>query len=276
MALDSPPRGIRVVGRYLLLVAIAVLVLFPVYTMLVAALKPGNKALTDPLVPSNFTFDTLRDAWSEGRLGRFLLNSVVVATVVTVAQIVTSVLAAYAFAFLQFPLKRVIFAIFLATLLVPAEVTLLVNRRTVDSLGWLNTYRGLTVPFLASAFGIFLIRQVFLSLPAEMREAASMDGVGHLGFLREVAVPMVRPTIGALALFSFLGTWNQYLWPTLVTTEEDMNTVQSGLRSLSKASIDSPNLVMAGTLIAAVPIVAVLLVFQRQLVRGLTAGAVKG
>jgi sn-glycerol 3-phosphate transport system permease protein len=276
MALDSPPRGIRIVGRYLLLAAIAVLVLFPVYTMVVAALKPGNKALTDPLLPSNFTFDTLRDAWSDGNLGRFIVNSLVVATAVTLAQVVTSVLAAYAFAFLDFPFKRVIFAVFLATLLVPAEVTLLVNRRTVDSLGWLNTYRGLTVPFLASAFGIFLVRQVFMSLPVEMREAASMDGVGHLGFLREVAVPMARPTIGALALFSFLGTWNQYLWPTLVTTEEDMNTVQSGLRSLSKANIDSPNLVMAGTLIAAVPIVAVLLVFQRQLVRGLTAGAVKG
>jgi sn-glycerol 3-phosphate transport system permease protein len=276
MALDSPPRGIRIVGRYVLLAAIAVLVLFPVYTMVVASLKPGNKALTDPLLPSNFTFDTLRDAWSDGNLGRFIVNSLVVATAVTLAQVVTSVLAAYAFAFLEFPFKRVIFAVFLATLLVPAEVTLLVNRRTVDSLGWLNTYRGLTVPFLASAFGIFLVRQVFMSLPVEMREAASMDGVGHLGFLREVAVPMARPTIGALALFSFLGTWNQYLWPTLVTTEEDMNTVQSGLRSLSKANIDSPNLVMAGTLIAAVPIVAVLLVFQRQLVRGLTAGAVKG
>lgn len=276
MALDSPPRGIRLVGRYVLLAVIAVLVLFPVYAMVVASLKPGNKALTDPLVPSDLTLDTVRGAWSQGRLGRFLVNSVVVATIVTVAQVITSVLAAYAFAFLRFPFKRVIFAVFLATLLVPAEVTLLVNRRTVDDLGWLNTYRGLTVPFLASAFGIFLIRQVFMSLPAEMREAAAMDGVGHLGFLREVAVPMVRPTIGALALFSFLGTWNQYLWPTLVTTEDDMNTVQSGLRSLSKSNLDSPNLVMAGTLIAAVPIVAVLLVFQRQLVRGLTAGAVKG
>jgi sn-glycerol 3-phosphate transport system permease protein len=276
MALDTPPQGIRVVGRYVLLAAVAVLVLFPVYAMVVASLKPGNKALTDPLVPSDLTLDTLRAAWSDGHLARFLLNSLVVAGVVTIAQVVTSVLAAYAFAFLDFPFKRLIFAVFLATLLVPAEVTLLVNRRTVDSLGWLNTYRGLTVPFLASAFGIFLVRQVFLSLPGEMREAAQMDGVGHLGFLREVAVPMARPTIGALALFSFLGTWNQYLWPTLVTTEQDMNTVQSGLRSLSKANIDSPNLVMAGTLIAAVPVVAVLLVFQRQLVRGLTAGAVKG
>lgn len=276
MALDTPPRGVRLAGRYLMLGIVAFLVLFPVYTMVVASLKPGTRALRTPLVPSDFTLDTLRDAWTDGHLGRYMLNSFVVAVIVTLAQLVTSVLAAYAFAFLDFPFKRVIFAVFLATLLVPLEVTLLVNRRTIDSLGWLNTYRGLTVPFLASAFGIFLLRQVFLSLPGEMREAAAMDGVGHLGFLREVAVPMARPSLGALALFSFLGTWNQYLWPTLVTTEQDMNTVQSGLRQLSENSIDAPNAVMAGTLIAAVPIVAVLLGFQRQLVRGLTAGAVKG
>jgi len=276
MALDTPVRGPRLVGRYVMLAVIAVLVLFPVYTMVVAALKPGTKALRTPLVPSDFTLQTLSDAWTEGHLGRYMFNSIVVAIIVTAAQLVTSVLAAYAFAFLQFPFKRLIFVLFLATLLVPAEVTLVVNRRTVDSLGWIDTYRGLTVPFLASAFGIFLLRQVFMSLPAEMREAAAMDGVGHLGFLREVAVPMVRPTLGALALFSFLGTWNQYLWPTLVTTEQDMNTVQSGLRTLSKNNIDAPNLVMAGTLIAAIPIVVVLLVFQRQLIRGLTAGAVKG
>jgi sn-glycerol 3-phosphate transport system permease protein len=276
MALDTTVRGPRLIGRYLLLAVVTFVVLFPVYTMVVASLKPGNKSLRTPLVPSNLTFQTLSDAWSNGHLGRYMINSVIVATVVTIAQLVTSVLAAYAFTFLDFPFKRTIFAVFLATLLVPAEVTLLVNRRTVDSLGWLNTYRGLTVPFLASAFGIFLVRQVFMSLPGEMREAASMDGVGHLGFLREVAVPMARPTLGALALFSFLGTWNQYLWPTLITTEQDMNTVQSGLRQLSKNNIDAPNMVMAGTLIAAVPIVAGLLVFQRQLVRGLTAGAVKG
>ncbi len=276
MALDTAVRGPRLVARYAMLALVTLLVLFPVYTMIVAALKPGVSSLRDPLIPKDLTLQTLRDAWSQGHLGRYMVNSVVVAVIVTVAQVVTSVLAAYAFAFLEFPFKRTIFAVFLATLLVPAEVTLLVNRRTVDSLGWLNSYRGLTVPFLAGAFGIFLLRQVFLSLPPEMREAASMDGVGNFGFLREVATPMARPTIGALALFCFLGTWNQYLWPTLVTTEQDMNTVQSGLRQLSKNNIDAPNLVMAGTLIAAIPIVAVLLVFQRQLVRGLTAGAVKG
>jgi len=268
--------GWRAVGRYALLVVVAVVVLFPVYTTVVAALKPGNKVLVHPLRPESFTLDVLRDAWTEGNLGRFLLNSLIVATVVTVAQLVTSVLSAYAFAILRFPGRTLLFGVFLATLLVPAEATLVVNRRTVDALGWLNSYQGLIVPFLATAFGTFLLRQVFLTLPRDLRDAAEIDGVGHLGFLRHVAVPLVRPTIGAMALFSFLATFNMYLWPNLITTESDMYTVQSGLRQLAQTELDRPNLVMAGVVIAALPIVLVLVLFQRQLVRGLTAGAVKG
>ena len=270
------PTGAGRIGRYALLCIVTFLVVFPIYTTVVAALKPGSEVLKNPLVPTTITFDVLVDAWNEGRLGRYLFNSFVVAIVVTVAQVITSVLAAYAFAILEFPGKRVVFLVFVATLLVPAEATLVVNLDTVDNLGWLNTYQGLAVPFLATAFGIFLLRQVFLTLPRDLRDAAAIDGVGHMGFLRHVAVPLVRPTIGALALFSFLGTWNQYLWPNLVINEADMNTVQSGLRLLSRSSLSEPNLVMAGTVIAAVPIFIALFVFQRQLVRGLTAGAVKG
>lgn len=274
-AFDTP-RGGRAFGRYLLLAFVAFVVLFPIYTTVVAALKPGNEVLNEPLRPGPFTLDVLREAWSTGRLGRYLLNSFVVAVIVTVCQVVTSLLSAYAFALLDFPFRNALFALFLATLLVPLEVTLVVNRRLVDSLGWLNTYQGLAAPFLATAFGTFLLRQVFMTLPRDLRDAAAIDGVGHLGFLRHVAIPLVRPTLGALALFSFLSTWNQYLWPNLITTEADMNTVQSGLRLLSTTNLDQPNLVMAGTVIAAIPIFVVLIVFQRQLVRGLTAGAVKG
>lgn len=270
------PSGPGRIGRYALLCLVTFVVLFPIYTTVVAALKPGSEVLKNPLLPTAVTFDVLVDAWNEGRLGRYLLNSFVVAFVVTIAQVITSVLAAYAFAILEFPGKRAVFLVFVATLLVPAEATLVVNLDTIDGLGWLNTYQGLAVPFLATAFGIFLLRQVFLTLPRDLRDAAAIDGVGHLGFLRHVAVPLVRPTIGALALFSFLGTWNQYLWPNLVINEADMNTVQSGLRLLSRSSLSEPNLVMAGTVIAAVPIFVALFVFQRQLVRGLTAGAVKG
>jgi len=269
-------HGARRFGRYLLLTIMGVVVLFPIYVMLVGAFKPGDKVLDQPLLPSNFTFDTLTDAWHDGHLGRALINSAVVSIIVTIAQLITSVLAAYAFVFLKFPGRTALFVVFLATLLVPLEATLTVNRRTIQSFEWLNSYQGLAVPFLATAFGIFMIRQVFLQIPKEMREAASMDGLGHIGFLREVAVPLSRPTIAALAVFAFLTSWNQYLWPVLITTEEDYNTVQTGLKSLKQASLDQPNLVIAGTVIVALPIAAVLIAFQRQLVRGLTAGAVKG
>jgi sn-glycerol 3-phosphate transport system permease protein len=276
MAISTNPRGWRLVARYAMLIAVTLVVLFPIYVMVIGALKPGNKVLQDPLLPTHVTLDTLREAWREGKLGRALFNSAVVAVIVTVAQVVTAVLSAYAFAFLKFPGRTVVFGVFLATLLVPFEATVVVNRSTMQDLGWLNTYQALALPFLATAFGTFLVRQVFLTLPKELREAARMDGLGHLGFLREVAVPLARPTLGALALFGFLSSWNQYLWPTTVSTDDDWNTVQSGLRALSQAQLDRPNLVIAGTVIVAIPIFLILLVFQRQLIRGLTAGAVKG
>lgn len=265
------------VGRYGLLVVISAIVLLPVYTTVVAALKQRNRVLIDPLVPESLTLDVLREAWSEGHLGAALWNSFVVATVVTIGQVITSLLSAYAFALLEFPGRNVMFVIFLATLLVPLEATVVVNRQTIDWLGWLDEYRGLIVPFLATAFGTFLMRQALMSLPKDLRDAALIDGVGHIGFLRHVAIPLVRPTLGAMALFAFLGTWNAYLWPTsVITRENSYNTVQIALRYLRGQALDQPNLVMAGTIIAAVPIAVVLLVFQRQLIRGLTAGAVKG
>jgi sn-glycerol 3-phosphate transport system permease protein len=276
VAADRTPRGWRRAGRYALLAFVALIVLFPIYTTIIAAFKPGSKVLHRPLVPDSFTLDSLAEAWSDGNLGRYLLNSAVVAIVVTLFQVVTSLLSGYAFAMLDFPGRNVLFVAFIATLLVPLEATLVVNRRTVDSLGWLNSYPGLAVPFLATAFGTFLVRQAFLGVPGELRDAARIDGAGHVAFLRHVALPVIVPTLGALALFAFLGSWNQYLWPTLVTTEESMNTVQSGLALLRRSDLDQPNLLMAGTVIAAVPIFAALLVFQKALVRGLVSGAVKG
>lgn len=271
------PTGLRAAGRYGVLVVVSIVVLFPIYTTVVAAFKPGNRVLANPLIPDAFTLDIFRQAWTDGNLGRYMLNSIVVAVLVTVGQVVTSVLSAYAFSMLDWPGRNVAFVAFLATMLVPLEATLVVNRRTVDSLGWINSFQGLAVPFLATAFGTFLIRQVFLTLPRDLRDAAAIDGVGHIGFLRHVAVPLVRPTIGAMASLAFLSTWNAYLWPNLVTTESDMYTLQSGLRALAQSSgVDRPNLLMAGVILAFLPIVVVLLVFQRQLVRGLTSGGVKG
>lgn len=271
-------HGARKVGRYALLIFVAFLVLFPIYATLMQALKSGPDAIDHPksLLPVDFTLDTLRTAWREGDLGRLMINSVIVAVVVTFGVIITSLLAAYAFAFLEFPGKGPTFVFFLATLLVPAELTVVVNQRTIDSLGWVNSYQGLIVPLLATTFGTFLVRQVFLTVPKDLREAAALDGVGHFRFLWEVAAPLCRPTLGALALFTFLGTWNQYLWPQAIITDEAHRTLQIGLEHLKIGDIDKLNLITAGTVIASLPIFVVLIAFQRQLVRGLTAGAVKG
>ncbi len=271
-------HGARKVGRYTLLIFVGFLVLFPIYATLMQALKSGPDAIDHPksLLPINLTLDTLKSAWEIGDLGRLMFNSIIVAVAVTLGVIITSLLAAYAFAFLDFPGKGAVFAFFLATLLVPAELTVVVNQRTIDSFGWINSYQGLIVPLLATTFGTFLVRQVFLTVPRDLREAAALDGVGHLRFLGEVAVPLCRPTLGALALFTFLGTWNQYLWPQAITTDDAHRTIQIGLERLKIGDIDKLNLVTAGTVIASLPIFIVLIAFQRQLVRGLTAGAVKG
>ena len=265
-------------ARYVVLTLVALAVVLPVYSTVIGALKPGAKFLDFPrtLYPVDLTLDTLRDAWTTGRLGRYLVNSAVVSVLITIGQVITSTLAAYAFAFLDFAFKRLTFYVFLATLMVPAEATMLVNRETMSSWEWTNTFRALVVPFLATAFGTFLIRQVFMTVPRDLLDAAQIDGVGHWRFLYEVAAPIARPTLGALGLFSFLGAWNQYLWPILVTDTDKRRTVQIGLKYLQSSAVDKLNLLMAGTVIASVPIFVLLAIFQRQLVKGLTAGAVKG
>jgi sn-glycerol 3-phosphate transport system permease protein len=278
-ALPDPPAGRwRVVGRYALLAAAAAVVLFPIYLTVVLAIQPPDRIVRFPqlLIPSDIDLGTFGRVYRDGGLGRYLLNSAIVSLLITAGQLVTSVLAAYAFAFLQFRGRSVLFVVFLATLMVPAEVTIVANYETVQRLGWLDSYQGLSVPFLATAFGTFLLRQTFLQVPRDLRDAAALDGYGHWGFLVGVAVPLARPMLAALGVFSFLLAWNQYLWPLLITNDAAYRTVQIGLKAVVAANLNSLNLAMAGTVVAALPIFVLLIGFQRQLVRGLTAGAVKG
>jgi sn-glycerol 3-phosphate transport system permease protein len=160
--------------------------------------------------------------------------------------------------------------------MVPFEVTIVVNLSTISDMGLYDTYAGLAVPFLATGFGAFLMRQAFLTVPGELRDAAALDGYGHLRFLVRIAVPLARPAVAALSVFAFLAAWNQYLWPLLITKDERLRTVQIGLRELYQSSFVRVNVTLAGVIIAVIPLVVLLLLFQKQLVRGLTAGAVKG
>ncbi|HVM53356.1 MAG TPA: carbohydrate ABC transporter permease [Acidimicrobiales bacterium] len=269
-------RG-RALAWYLLLTTLSVLVLAPIYFLLVRAISDPTKAFTSSvLTPQGVRFDGFSQAWERGNLGGALVRSLVVTVGITTLQVTTSVLAAYAFAFLRFPFKRVLFAVFMATLLLPLEVTLLPNLHTMRDLGWFDSYQGLIMPFAAAAFGTFLIRQGFLGIPSEIRDAARLEGWSHLQFLVRFAVPLTRPVIASFSVISFMGAFNQYLWPrAIITDAESWATVQIALRGLT-SRIEQSNVPVAGAVIAAVPIVIVLILFQRQIVRGLTAGAVKG
>jgi sn-glycerol 3-phosphate transport system permease protein len=214
--------------------------------------------------------------WDAGDLGPAMTRSLVIAILITVAQVLTSILAAYAFAFLRFPGKTLIFAVFMATLLLPLEVTLLANVQLIRELGWINSNAGLVLPFAASAFGTFLIRQGFRGVPPEIQDATRLDGYGHMGFLWRFAVPLTRPVIASFTVISALGAWNQYLWPQAVIDDSRYRTAQITLKSVTGAEINTANVGVAAALIVAVPVILLLIAFQRQIIRGLTAGAVKG
>jgi len=271
-------RRLRRAGSYAALTLGAIVVLAPIYFTIVNSLLPSDQLAHQPppLFPTDPQWHDYSEAWTSGHQGRNMATSAIMTITIVVAQLVTSTLAAYAFAFLRFPFKRTLFLLCLATLMIPFEVTFITNLDTVSSLGWFNTYQGLAVPFLATGFGIFLLRQAFLQIPKDLLEAARLDGYGHWRFMVRVAVPLARPSLAALGVFSFLAAWNQYLWPLVATGgTSPLDTVQIGLKQLLGTSAQNIPIALAGAVIAFVPLVVLLLIFQKQLVRSLTAGAVK-
>ena len=271
-------RRAKDVVWYLFLTLISLVVLFPIYMTLVRALSTPAAYINEglPLYPVKIEWDIFRRAFETGDMGQKMIVSGVSTAIIAGAQLVTSVLAAYAFAFLRFPFKRVIFVLTMATLMLPIEVTLIPNITNVRNWGLLNSYAGLTLPFLATAFGIFLIRQGFLGIPKDLLDAAKLDGYGHFAFMIRIAVPVTRPVVASFAVISLLAAFNQYLWPRAVVSVAQWETVQIGLKSLVASNVEESNIGFAGALIAAIPVLLLLIFLQRHLIRGLTAGAVKG
>lgn len=219
--------------------------------------------------------DVWTRAWDSGNLGDAMVRSLTMTVLITVCQVVTSILAAYAFVFLEFPFKKIIFFVFMATLLLPLEVTLVGNVALVRQLGWINSMHGLVLPFAASAMGTFLIRQGFRGLPPDIQDATRLDGYGHIAFLTKFVVPLTRPVIAAFTVIAALSAWNQYLWPRAIIEKSSENTLQIALKSGIAENIAQLNVAVAAALVSAVPVAVVLIAFQRHIVRGLTAGAVK-
>ncbi|AWB46346.1 glycerol-3-phosphate ABC transporter permease [Paenibacillus sp. CAA11] len=271
-------RTVKQGSVYLLLCLLALFIAYPLFYTLSSSLMTPEEASQYPpkILPSGLYLDSFKTVIELIPVGRFILNSFLVAGLIMLGQVITGAMAAYAFAFIRFRAKALWFAVFLSTMMIPWEVTMIPNFLTVKSWGWLDSYPGLIVPFMASAFGVFLLRQFFLQLPIELHEAARMDGCGHIRYFLRIVLPLSRPALATLAVYVFLNSWNMYLWPLLITNTDKMRTVQIGISMLQFEEFTAWNLVLCGVVLVLLPSLLLLVLGLKQLVRGLTAGAIKG
>lgn len=264
-----------------LVMAFAILVglftLAPLVWMVSASFMPSGEASTfpPPFVPSRFTLDQYTALFTRLNVGRYLVNSALVSIGVTLLSTLVNSMAGYAFAKYRFRGRDGLFRLLIASMVIPAQVTMLPLFLMMNRLGLLNTYLGLVIPGMASIFGIFLIRQFVSSIPDSLLEAARMDGASEWRIYRSVVMPLCKPILVTLAIFTFMGTWNDFLWPLIVMTNDTMYTLPVALASLSGEHVQDTELMMAGSVLTVLPVLLVFAVMQKYYISGIIAGGVK-
>lgn len=266
------------VSHGLLILALLV-VIVPVAWTVSTSLKPAAEVYAYPprWIPSRLVWQNYVDAWNGAPFDRYAINSIIVTGTIMVSQLVFGALAAYVFARLEFPGRDLIFIAFLATMMVPTQVLVVPTFLIFNVFGWINEYPALIAPFLVSAFGVFLIRQSFLTVPQDLVDAARIDGAGHGRIIWNVLIPVSKPAFVSFALLTFTWRWNDYFWPLIMTNSTNMRTLPVGLVFLrtSEGSINW-NVVMAATVFVIAPIMLLFVLLQKYFVQGVTQSGVKG
>lgn len=255
----------------------ALLTLAPLLWMLAASFMRAGEASSfpPPLLPAEPTLAHYRALLSGGGLGRQFLNSLGLALAATALSVSFNTLAGYAFAKLHFAARDKLFALLIAALVIPGQVAMLPLFLMLKGMGLVNSYAGVLIPSLAGIFGIFLVRQYARSIPDELLEAARMDGAGEFRIFFSVVLPLLTPVLATLAVFAFLGSWNDFMWPLIVLTDGELHTLPVALASLSREHVQDSELMMAGAVITVLPVLALFLLLQRYYLQGLTMGGVK-
>lgn len=260
---------------YLLLILSALLIAGPAVMAIVMSFMTNQDILTASM-PSTLTVDNYIAAFERFPLIQFLINSFVVSVLIMLGQLALSSLAAYAFVFLEFKGRDLLFYLFIATMMVPFEASIIPNFHIIRDLGWIDSYAGLTIPFFATTFGTFLLRQNFKQIPKELREASQIAGIGDFKFFLTVVLPVSKTSLVTLGIYGFLTSWNMYLWPLLATTNDTVRTIQIGLKQLqTQEQLNEWGVIMAGAVIVIIPTLILLFLGQKKLQTGLTEGAVK-
>jgi len=283
---SGPPRRFRLnIGRILtytiLLAGVAVAVL-PFFWMISMSLMNLTEATGRSILPSTPHWDNYVTAWNDANFKDYFVNSVIIATITISGEVIFSTLAAYAFARINFPGKGFLFTLMLSTLMIPEAVVWIPRFITVTWLGrvgpipWINNWPALTVPFMASAFAIFLLRQFFSQLPPDLWDSAQIDGAGHVRYLIQVVLPLSKPALLTVILFTFIGSWNALAWPILVTTDLEWRPISYGLTAFLQEAGSFLHLQMAGSVITILPILILYLLVQRQFTEGIATTGLKG
>ena len=269
-------RGRSLLSRHLVLLALAVVVVAPFAWMLTTSLKHYADVYQPPyLWPTQFQWGNYPKAWQAAPFAQYSVTSVVMTAGILVGHLVMDTLAAFAFARLRFPLRNTLFLLLVATMLVPQFVTVLPAYDLVIRLGWYDSYAALIVPRLADVFGIVVLRAYMASIPRELDDAARVDGAGPWRILGSVILPLCRPALATVGVFSFLYAWNDFLWPLLVTSDDARRTIQIGLSVFTSKYGTYPHLLMAGTVTAAIPAIVIFLFLQRAFIRGVATTGLK-
>lgn len=263
--------------KHVLIYALAIITLAPFIWMILTSLKDMSEIFVYPpqWLPTEFRFDNYTKAFDAAPFGRYYFNSIFAAVAVTVGQLITCSMAAFAFARLNFRGRNVLFYLFLGTMMIPYNVTMIPSFLVLYWLGWIDTYYALIVPGLASAFGTFLLRQFFITIPKELEEAAYIDGATKLQVLRTIIVPLAKPALATLAIFTFMGVFNDFIWALIVINSEDMQTVQLGLAIFRDRYLTQWDLLMAGSVTAVLPILIVFFFAQKYFIQGITLSGLK-
>jgi sn-glycerol 3-phosphate transport system permease protein len=265
--------------KYALLIFVGIVFFLPVFWMISASLKDLQEIYTFPpqWVPLTPRWENYVDAWNAAPFGRFYINTLITTAIGVGAELLFGTMTAYAFVFIPFPKKNLLFLLMLAALMIPIQVTMLPNYLTVANFGWLNTYAGIIVPGASVAFGTFLLRQHFLTLPKEILEAARLEGAGHYQLLTKIILPLSRPIFVTVGMIALVNKWNDFLWPLIVTNRIEMRVLPVGLAYLFDQEGNSQwGVIMAATIFVVAPILMVFAWAQRHIIAGLTAGATKG
>lgn len=261
-----------------LLVLLAILSLAPLLWMLsVSFMQTGEAShFPPPLLPTHATLDNYRELFVRAGMGRFLFNSFLISTCVMVLSVLFNTLAGYAFAKLRFKGRDRTFQALLAALVIPGQVAMMPLFLLLKQMGLVNTYMGAIVPGMAAIFGIFLVRQYARSIPDELLEAARIDGAGEWRIFFQIVLPALKPILVTLAIFSFLGAWNDFMWPLIILSDDSLQTLPVALASLSREHVMDYELMMAGSVVTILPVLLLFLVLQRYYIQGLLLGSVKG